>query len=289
MKFDGFSFPHPVLGIKDDIEGVSSVDEIKLDEMSNSDNYILNIKYKLSNIDLEEMITKKSAFFHCELNCSSTLFRKSYLSDTSHHEIWIPKDYVRDKVELLFTLISTHAFSNYQNSKAHCDFLNFKFDIDNGDVLAYLGKGYFIAGISYHKLKAVSSFMEIEKGENETGDYNVILDNPKILIKLSKNDYIKYCDSRIGKNRECATIFHSSIVLPTLIHALYQLTINDDLKDKSWAIQIFNRLDNDELFIGLSLNEDNILKISQLILGMPIERLLNDLYFQLNTKTDTDN
>ena len=231
------------------------------DETTDNEYYLLTIEYKLDNPDLQKMLSEKKVQFVCELSCTGTLYRKSETSDSLIQKISVSKNYVRDKVELLFVLVSVESNSNYTNSKVHNDYAGYNFDIDNGDVLAYLGESFFIAGIAYQRLKAVSSFMEIIKGENETGDFNIILESQKIQIQLSKKDYEQYCEPRIGKNPEYATVFHSSIVLPTLIHALYQLKNDDDVKEYSWAKIIEFRLQNDENLKTIEFEEKTFRKL----------------------------
>jgi len=290
MNFNGYSFPHPVLGLGDDIEGEASVIKFTNDESSDSENYLLTIEYKLENPDLLKLLTDKKAYFVCEISCTGTLYRKSEKSNSFTHLISVPKNFVRDRVELLFLIVSAEVILSYSNSKVHDDFTGYKFEIDSGDVLAYIGESSFIAGISYQKLKAVSSFMEIIKGENEKGDFNIILESPKIEVQLSKSDYDKYCDSRIGKSTSFASIFHSAIVLPTLIHALYQLkNAEDDVTDYSWAKIIKFRLDDDVNLKFIPFEEKNIPKIAQQILGMPVERLLEDLFSRVTSNSDNEN
>jgi hypothetical protein len=289
MRFnDGYAFPHPVLGVNDDINGTAAIERVDYDETSDPNNYILTIQYTLANAGISALLNEKKAQFFCELSCTSTLYRKAELSSDATQIIKIPKNFVREKVELLFLMIATQPIPSYTNADAHADFDGYTFTIDNGDVLAYLGESYFIAGVAYQKLKAISSFMEIIRGENETGDFNIILENPKIQIQLPKLEYQQYSEPAIGKNMEYASTFHASIVLPALIHALYQLAdpAKEDLKDTAWAKIIQFRLDNDEQLNGVALNEDNVIKIAQYLLGMPVGRLLLDLHNKAMSASD---
>lgn len=288
MKFNGYSFPHPVLGLGDDVGGNASVVKIDNDETTDKNSYILTVEYELNNEDLGKLFADKKAQFLCEVSCTGTVYRKCYTCDTTLQKINIPKDGVREKVELLFLLVSAEPIPNYTNSQVHPDFSGYKFDIDKGDVLAYLGESSFYAGIAYEKLKAVSSFMEIIKGENDHGDFNIILESPKIQVQLSQQDYEKYSDRRIGKSYEYATVFHSAVVLPTLIHALYQLKLDDDVKEYSWAKIIEFRLENEKDLNVISFEEKNIPKIAQIFLGMPIERLLEDLFNRVTSNSDEE-
>src|SRR5450631_3712516 len=102
MKFNPeYAFPHPVLGIRDDIAG-SAAAEILYDEASDPDHYILTLQYQLDNPDLAVLLVEGKAEFVCELSCTGTLFRKSEPFSGYTQTIKVPKDSVRDEVELLF-------------------------------------------------------------------------------------------------------------------------------------------------------------------------------------------
>ncbi len=282
MRFNSeYAFPHPVLGIRDDISG-SAETIVTYDQDTDTDNYIVTIQYHLNNQDLVELVTARKAVFFCELNCTGTLFRSSEASSGFTQTITVPKNAVRERVSLLFLLIAREDIPGYRNSEAHPDFEDYQFEIDKGDVLAYMGEGSFFAGLAYRQLRAVSSFLEITKGTNEAGDFDIILEGSKIEVRLSITDYERYSQPSIGKIPELASTFHAAIVLPTLIHALYQLLTGptqtrDDLNETPWAKIIKYRVENEGGEPRLSMTEDHIVAVAQYLLGSPMERLLKDL------------
>lgn len=279
MNIQAYKFPHPVLGLEDNIEGANDI-KVVFDEKSEERNYILNLNYDTDNREILSLISEKKAVYYCEINCSSTLYRSAHTSELNSFSIKIPKDYVRDNVDMLFLITAKEFIPEYYNSKSHTEFFGYKFDIEPGDILGYFGESSFMAGIAYNKLKAVSSFMEIVRGQNIEGDYNIILDNNKIQIQLSQKDYDRYVDPIVGKNANYKNIIHSSFVLPTLIHSLNELLSSenkDDYIKKSWAKIIDFRMKNDNALKSISFERENVCRISQILLGMPIDRLLTDL------------
>ena len=102
----------------------------------------------------------------------------------------------------------------------------------------------------------------------------------KIQVQLSAEDYQKYLQPSVGRNHILASTFHSSIILATLIHALYQLLnepTKDDYNETAWAQIIRTRIDNEGAAHGLAMTEDAVLEIAQFLLDNPLERLLTDL------------
>jgi hypothetical protein len=191
-------------------------------------------------------------------------------------EIRINKTMLRNKTEILFLITASANIQNYFSKDFNADFSGYRFDFEKGDVLAYFGETDFIAGVSYKKLKAVSSFMIIEKGSEVNGPFNINLDGPKIRIALSANDHEKYSDPRIGRNNKLASTFHSSIVLPSLIHALHRLLKDEgSFEGNSWAQVIKHRIQNE--LHGVSFEEENIPIIAQKLIDLPLNRLMEDL------------
>lgn len=288
MKFNnGYVFPHPVLGINDDVIGSASA-AVTIDENSDPDNYILALQYQLDNADIRKLLEEKKAELVCELSCTATLYRASKFGFSLSQTIILPKNAVREEVEMLFLMVTREDLPQYINSGAHPDFVGYHFDLQKGDVLAYFGETRFIAGIAWQKLKAVSSFMEITEGEIDEGNFNLILEKSKIQIQLSRSDYNKYREPAIVNNKEFASTFHTGIVLPALIHALYKLfgPSGDDISETAWAKIIRFRLDNEEGLRGIIPDVDNILKIAQYLLGLPVGRLLTDLHNKVTAVTE---
>ncbi|MEJ8817407.1 hypothetical protein [Lacibacter sp. H407] len=282
MKFNGYSFPHPVSGLGDDYIGEYPTMNINYDDKTDKENYILSFEYIINNDEINQLIEVGKLSFACEVSCSSTLYRKVFTTQQKEQKILIAKNEVRNQVNLLFLVVANEKLANYSNRYFHNDFGGYQFDIEQGDILAYMGESSFFASISYQKLKAVSSFMEIIKGSEETGGFNIILDGPKIRVELSQKDYEKYSDPRIGKDPILASLFHSSIVLSTLIHAIHRLIKEPaDFETYAWAQVINNRVMNE--MPQIPFEEINIPKIVQKLLGLPVSRLIGDLF---NKQTD---
>jgi len=286
MKFNNeYSFPHPVLGIGDDIRGSASV-VVDNDEDSDPDNYIVTARYELDNPGIHQLLAEEKAEFICELSCTGAFFRTSKTSSSFTQIMHIPKNAVRDEVEMLFLIVASDDILRYTNPDVHPDFAGYAFDLQKGDVLAYIGESSFIAGIAFQKLKAVSSFMEIIKGDQTNGETIVLLDTPKIQIQLPSEDYQRYSAPSIVNNKEYAAIFHAGIVLPALIHALHQMINSESFNDYAWAKIVRFRMENEEGLHGITFEHENVIKISQYLLSMPVGRLLSDLYTRATSETD---
>lgn len=273
MKFTDISFPHPVLGIGDAIHSQVELDspEIK----SSEDDYEIGVKLKQNNHDIHQLLNSESAEYLCEVTCSNTLYRKSFISDSNKIKFSIPKKAIKGKVEFLCLLVAKENIANYSNSQSHPDYYGYNFDLDKGDVLVYFGEFSFNADIKYEKLKAVSSFMEIVEHSDLTYT-NIDLKKSKIQIGLPSDAYNLYRSESISQESKFAPLFHSSIVLNALLTALYNF---EEHKDYLWAQVIDYRLEHEHQFKNISIEEkENIPEIAQRLLGNPFNRLLEGLH-----------
>jgi hypothetical protein len=272
MKFDNYQFPHPVLtNFTDDISGVLSFNEEIIDQ---EDSYSVEIIYSLDDKILNDYLNENRVAIICEVNCSGTVYRDSFQSNGKKVVFDIEKAKVRGRVEFSSYLIARQDIIGYTNPNSHPDYHGFSFDIEPGDVLAYFGDFSFNAEINYKKLKAVSSFLKIEeRNDIDISDYDI--NNDRIIIKLPVDDYDIYKKQPIAKNADFAPIFHASIVFTALLYALHNIERHED---KMWAQVVKTRLEEHE-FEGLSLDNEStdLIKIAQILLGNPVNRLLNGL------------
>jgi hypothetical protein len=278
MNFNNVSFPHPVLGVADDISSeINLVPEISSDK----DDYIIVVDCKQNNTDLDQLLDEEKAEFICEGTCSNTLFREIVKSNSPKIEFKIPRKQVKGKVGFVCLLVSKYDIVSYSNADSHSDYAEYDFDIDEGEVLAYFGEFSFNADIRYEKLKAVSSFMDVDSKE-DLSYTNIDLKKNKIEVQLPEEDFNVFSSDAIGKEPMLAPVFHASIVVNALLVALYNFEEHKD--EYQWAKVIDYRMQHEEQFETLPIAErENIPEIAQRLLGNPFKRLLNGLEIILDS------
>jgi hypothetical protein len=282
MNFNNVTFPHPVLGSGDAISGETGF--TKEPEITvSSDSYKITVTCNLNNEDLKKLTQEGKAEFFCDVTCTNTIYRTNAISTNSTIELEIPKKQAKGKVQFACMLVMKEDLKNYSNSNAHPEYNGYTFDLDKGDVLAFFGEFTFDADIKYEKLKAVSSFMEVVENESITIT-NIDLKKSKIEVQLPSNDYNAYKSDVISQQVKFAPMFHSSIVLNALLVALYNF---DEHKDYLWAKALKYRLDNEEQFKLVSIEEkENIPEIAQRLMGNPFSRLLNGLIIIVESENE---
>jgi hypothetical protein len=286
MKINNLSFPYPVLGIGDDIAprpGFASEPKVS----KSATNYIFEADLDMRNHDIYELVKSGEAKYVCEVECTRTLLRKCYYSNTPHFKIELSRKAIAERVTFQFSIVVIRSIVGYENKDFHEDYIGYKFDLEPGDLLAFIGQFSYDIDIKYDKLKSVGSFMQITEGRMDKKP-RFVLGGDKIDIKLPPTMYEQYRSSIIG-NTQFAHIIHSSIVFNALVTAL--LYYNDN-KNTLWARTLKYRIDNEsqlEPYRDTLENQDpeELMELAQDLLLDPYKRLFESL-ITLNDNMEDD-
>jgi len=268
MKYNNRYFPHPVLGIRDDINGEFSCDFTV--EVSDS-NTIFIPKVKLINKDLEKLIDSDQAEYCMQIYCRATMYRELFtIYDPIGSQFQIPSSKLNGETEVDFFLCASKYIETYKNEEFNEDYSDYGFELEKGDIIAYGGKGLFFANKAPEELKSVSAIMNIKNSGKTNGPFYNDYDGPKITLFLSDSDFNLY-QSLI--DYECfIPVIHSSIVFPALYETVCFMEYDDSasqFEDHQWYKIIRKRIDEDP---GTTLLE----KV-QNILDLPVNRSLKSI------------
>ena len=137
--------------------------------------------------------------------------------------------------------------------------------------MAYGGETYFQAVKNYESLKAVSSIMQIKRGNFKEGYARVNYNNDKIILELSAANFSVYETNKNDKSFEA--IFHTSLVLPILLKALvYKREKDDEFQNFKWYQIIEKRLDDENLSVE---DDEKHFAVIQQLFGNPISRFFD--------------
>ena len=276
MKYANYSFPYPVLGTQSAKTQIQNLGFISLVKSPSS--YDVEFTSYIVNEKLLELINNDQIIYMAHVQCSSTLFRKSWFFKDKGFSIQIPTVDLLGLVEIDFLLVSRVDIINYSNDYFLEEYQEYSFQINKNDPLAVLDEKVFDIDIDYKNLKAVSSIMSIEIGETDVS--RISLEGSKIVIKLPLDQY-EIFSSHLNKDPRLEPVFHCSIVLNALILALLKL---GEYEDNLWARSIRYRLDNESELLNLDSNDPyDAYELAQLLMGRPYKRLFNGEYSLLNT------
>ncbi|MBK9176942.1 MAG: hypothetical protein IPM46_11535 [Flavobacteriales bacterium] len=273
MRYNNRDYPHPVLGVGDAVAGHFSV---RLAVRAGTKEIRLEPVYDLGNrTPTHPGIEGGQAQFATHIYCKGTMFREVRKSTKAVAEtIVLPASALRDKVEVDFFVCANAPIAAYTNSDAHSDFVGHSFPVERGVILAYGGQGVFYANKTPEELKAISSFMNIDRDPRPHGPMYNAYDGDKITVMLSSNDYQRY--QIVKRDPYIVEILHSAIVLPALMQAIAVVQEEpSEFAEHKWF----------DILKGLveETKEEDPMKIAQKILENPLNRSFNAVTSMMET------
>lgn len=272
MKVKNISYPYPVLGNEDDVDGKFNVD---FRHTLGNEKIVLKVKFDLINKTLQDLIGEKKATFTVETECNSTFYRTSLLTYQYEDGLEIDTAKCRDRVVVKFYIRACEQLPGYEISNCNPDYKGMTFDLDKGSILAVGGQSSFIAEKGFDPLRpVVSSFVAVKEGPFEEGPIAVDWgDDDRILIKLSKKDWAKY--QTLKGRLWISPIIHSSIVFPVLAEAIRRAYADDeDIEITRWCGRLKTIIEQK------SLSWDDPFISAQEILQNPLTRSLVNIEAQ---------
>lgn len=292
MKLSNISLPYPVLGIVDDL--IPTIDENNRKVKIDHDHYNYYVTFDLSfdNGQIQQYIDDGFAEFTCEIDCSSTVFRKSLSFPKNQFKITIPKKSVFGRVIFNCFVSVKKPISNYSNKNFNDDYKGFSFDLEPGDILVGFPPYFIDTDIKYEKLHAAGTFLEIIPGSPEQRETTFNFETEKIQIVLPLDLFRLYDDYSMSK--EFAVIMQASLAYNALTCALYE--ISSYPATIKWIRAIGARLQTeDELKEFLvSADEDTIEvervpELAMKLLKDPYNRLINYLSIEADRNNQNEN
>ena len=282
------SFPYPVLGHR---RGINSMATSKQEGGRSGDDYVWSFTIDHDNPDIAGLVQSGSARYICEVDCSSTNFRRCFYSaagaDAKTITARVPIRDVGGRVRIAVTAVAVKRISGYHNSRSTSFYQDYSFDLEPGDILAVFGLWDIDLDMSAESFKKITSIVQIQLTDGE--EMEVLLDNRNsIIIELPKAQF----DQHVGKlkNPYYRPALLSSLIYEAFVYAIQQYNDNDD---KTWAriIEIKARRDLGYDNLGDAIKDDPSLafEISRKILDNPHYHLYNLLDELDATQTDDDN
>jgi len=287
MKNKNVNFPHPVLGIGD---AVSPKPVLKPSITVEKGHYAIHLELEMKNDDILKLIHDEYATFVCEVDCPTTFKRFSHVSQEPYFDITLNKKDVAQRVFFDCTVTVTKHIQGYSNSLAHPDYQGAVFNLEPGDLLAFVGKSHYDADIQYDKLQSAGSFMTIDKG-NDENNTTYLLGQSKIVILLPPTLYEDYKMNFNGPGKH-VDIFHSSLVFNALVYALLNYE-EEEFGNTLWARTLKYRIQLEpslKQFSKVFENKDprQILDFAQALLANPYKRLLKTMHDIIGQNTEQE-
>ncbi len=267
MKFSIRSFPHPVLGNRDDVPGAAF--QTTINHSQDKDYLYLDISAQCSSSTLTALLASKKAQIVLHIECSNTLFRRCWSFFELSFQHSIPIDEICNAVEVNIVICSCANITDYQIDGAHDDYIGAKFQIQPGDILA-IGQGVVLDIIpDFESLGVVSSIMQIHAlDSSEKKPVTIDFDHDRIAIFLPRSDFKNYQLAR--KSPEANQALTCLIVVPVLVEAIRLITEEPDALDLKWQLILSLKINA----LKKSSGSTDAFTLAQELLELPISRAL---------------
>jgi len=265
MKLRERSYPHPVVGNKDDVPGADF--QATIEVITDPQSVIIDFTILNSSQTLRDLIRAGNARYAAHVECSATSYRHLFEFDTEAHRITLSADELKGNVEVNCFVAATRAIPNYTVEGQHEDYGKFAFSIKPFDILARCDGFQVSIDHDYTGFEQIGSILVIVSAP-DAGEKPMFCDlgDDKIQVILSQKDFEAYQQIRHGT---IARILEASVVLPVLMSAIETLS-QDEPDELRWQRVVLSKIRQ----LGLSLNDDPLL-IAQRILDLPLRRALS--------------
>ncbi len=271
MRIDNLLLPHPILSPEGSVFGELKFQVIR--EIT-SNEVIIKVDVQLKNDVISRLIKEEKASYCLDITCSTTFYRRAFSSNVPNFIINIPAQELRETVDVSCYILAKTPIVDYQNSYLSDIYDGIKFDISEGDVLAYGGHDSFEVLKKWESKESGGAFFMIWEHANKEVRYELGTD--PIIIYLHSADY-KVLQS-IKKNNKLRQVYLTLYAYPALVHVLSTVfsDTNGMYSHMKWYKRIFDIL-TEKRFEKIEQIPENAPKLAQMIFDFPLSRSLNDL------------
>ena len=284
MRIGKRLFPYPVINNQKDLSSFEKSNfGFEFNIIQNKGEFILDkIRYSTDNENLERLIESKKANVVCIIECSSSIYRKTFDITNEFTRITIPIQQLKDKVVISAYVYATENITDYHDFDFQEDYQDYSFHIDKYDILA-LDDG-FTTRVNYDENEdnKVSSIFLIIKDEANTSELMKVEETvDKIVIQLPPTQYDIYFQMRV--NSFFNQIFFSIFIIPALSYIISK-NQNSDVEELRTNYSWFSAIEKKymELY-QKELDNASFEKISpvlfaQELMNFPTTKSINDLF-----------
>lgn len=234
MRIGKRLFPYPTINNSKNISAFESTNySLTYDELMYEDeNFVIkNACIKIDNENILKLMNLEKLAGSLIIECSSTVFRKTFQINTVPKDIFVPLVELRNKIEVSCYIYATEDFDFVDDDFLE-DYCGYTFEIEKYDIIA-IDDG-FTTRIEYDEEndnKISSIFSIIAKEDIDTEIFQVEKAFNKIFIYMSEDSLKKY-DS-LKRIDVLQNTFFAIIIVPALISVLQELQTEIKVSEKS--------------------------------------------------------
>jgi hypothetical protein len=240
MNVVNFSFPHPVLGLGDDIKGEFLLD-LSVGRNAASKTIDFNIKrVEINNEYFSRLIGKNVAGVLYKIYCSSTFKTWCFLDPGKVFHI--NEDQLANKIEIECFIVALNALTDYTDISFNADFEGEIFSVEKYDIIGIVGKVNVPIEKKYEKL-GIGNIFSFVPEENHTKPVSFDLNTNKIIVRYPITQAGVHPHNALFKKAPWTA--YNILVVPALAEAFRQIAKAEEEGeeiDKEWYYVIDSNL-----------------------------------------------
>lgn len=276
------NYPHPVLCTTNE-DYINSNFEIQCDYYIESQNAVIDLKYDLNCLGLQQLLDNDKAKVLVYMESLVAEYRKTFDFEKGKktRQVILKRNDINKNLQVRGYIIANSEISNFtltEHNKAL--FASIPFNIRKGDVLAVSDVFFDIPIDDYDPLANKQSIFSIHKNPDQKDEMvvNYLSDaKGKIGIYLNEETYGKYCD--LYKAPDPRIILASLFAIPALIDALSYIKCatedeKESLETQKWYQVVNSRLVDEKIDLENEVSLANVAnKIMPRIFVSTVEKL----------------
>lgn len=297
MRIGHRLFPYPVLNKDNSLNAYkNSSFELKVEIQGDSDKLLLkNIHYIMQNHNLENLIFDNKVEVVCVVECSATLFRKSFEINGEGTDIELDLRDLNGKVEISAFAYAKEDIPDFWDEDFVDEYYDISFPITKYDVLAVDdGITTKITFDEEQDTKISSIFLVTKDMSEETQTISVNPGTRKISITVPEKQFNFYDKTKFDDNFK--NIFFSFLIIPALTHSLEEIKrdeygFENARIDKDWfaSVEKSYKEQTGETLDEETFQNESSVEIAQKVMGYPITNGFDEIRdLILGGQTDYD-
>lgn len=270
MENAKYSYPHPVLGLGDDVQGEFSISMNVSRASSERQVKLSDITTNISNDYFEQLLKGHKIQVAVVLYCSATMTSWTFVNPGE--SILLDENEVATKLELNAYLLASEDIDEYFDETFNEKFEETLFSVHKGQIVGQTGKLNIPIEKEDEKLGVgnIFKFSPLEEEEPMSID----LTQDKIYINYPVDDKGNHPPRYLFEKHPWTG--YNLYILPALAQALKEMDENaDEVKDKEWFLVIDNILPEDLRVNDPFVDAQLLLKESE---GLPIHRAVKEIH-----------
>jgi hypothetical protein len=230
------SYPIPVLGNGDDVDGVLPVFDLEMHTSGTTGELRLApVPLVTGNPGLDQLVSEERAGWFLRLHCARSYYRREARLSPSSPLLRFSTDEVEGSIVADLFVVALTALPGYRPSGLHDDYGESSFEVAEGEVLAIMGRFEFSVEPRFDPMRAdPRSFIQFEKAVGEPeGPFRIDTGGDVIVVYVPEREWELVNETMV----EAPELLHIVLAYPALIAGISQL-LQDAPDTRRWASRL---------------------------------------------------